>query len=208
LNRLDDKDHFRKGPLTIRLQKSFLVGVFVGSCLAAGTASADPTVWSGLTLSFSKAATDDYTQIEFQDHITENVALTRGDSAGMYNVLAESSHQMGLSPADTEWATSVNNPSQPILATNWAALNFSDWRTAYGGAGAFVNHIVSEDAVVHLITDDIYLDFRFTNWGIGHTSNQGAFAYIRAEAIPEPSAILLVLLGLMPLALRRRIASC
>lgn len=168
--------------------------------LSAALAAAAPTVWSGLTYSFSKPAGADYTDPQYQDHLTSNIALTRGDSAGMYNILQEDSYEYG-SPADTEWATEIvgDNGSETIAATNWENLDFTTWEDAYGSAGQLAGNMTALDAVVHLITDDIYLDLRFTSWGTGHSSSQGGFAYQRAEPVPEPASITLLLLGALAL---------
>jgi hypothetical protein len=120
-----------------------------------------------------------------QDRITSHVALTRGDMAGLYNAVLESSYDQvaRTAPADTEWATSINNPGGNIAAANWQALAFTTWSAAYGGHVGVT--IVGLDAVAHLITDDIYLDLRVTNWGGGESG--GAFTYLRAAA-PSPTA--------------------
>lgn len=48
---------------------------------------AAPAVHSGFDVSCSKPAYADYTLPENQDHLTANVALTRGSLAGIYNVI-------------------------------------------------------------------------------------------------------------------------
>ena len=134
------------------------------------------TVWSGLTKSFSKVGGTDETLPENQDPLTTNVVFTRG-SQGLINIAAESSYDSLISPTDTKWATNLNNASQPIVATNWSNLVFTDWIDAYGGSHSHGSFIPNRDAVVHLITDDVYLDLRFSSW----ESGGGGFAYMRAE---------------------------
>ena len=164
---------------------SFIVStLLLAAWLApAGTASAAPIVWSGLTTSFTKPAGADHTLPANQDALTPNVVLTRDGTAGLFNIAQESAYDKlnKTSPLDTEWATSLNNPAQTIDATNWPALGFTSWASAYGGPTNLATNITTLDAVVHLITDDIYLDLRFTNWGVGFTSG-GGFSYQRAEA--------------------------
>ena len=153
-------------------------------CALACGASATPVVWSGLTTSFTKMAGADPSLAANQDHLTSHVALTRGDTAGLFNAVLETSFDRTnrTSPRDTEWATDLNNPGLSIQATNWAALEFTTWNDSFGGMGGVGSHIVDRDAVVHLITDDIYLDLRFTAWG----GNQGGFTYLRSAA-PAPT---------------------
>jgi PEP-CTERM motif len=153
-----------------------------------GRASAAPSVWTGPPVSFTKTAGTP------QDSLTPNVALTRGSTQGMYNAVSETSFN-SASPAGTEWATAVNNPSVTITATNWAALSFTDWTHAYGGPGnTLQSNITSKNAVVHLITDNIYLNLQFTNFTSG-----GAFAYQRSTPVPEPSTIALAGIALISL---------
>jgi hypothetical protein len=150
-------------------------------CALACGAAATPVVWSGFMTSFTKLAGADPSLAANQDHLTSHVALTRGDTAGLFNAVLETSFDRTnrTSPLDTEWATDLNNPGLSIEATNWAVLEFSTWNDAYGGMGGVGSHIVDRDAVVHLITDDIYLNLRFTAWG----GNQGGFTYLRSAAL-------------------------
>jgi hypothetical protein len=161
-----------------------------------GVASAVPTIWTGPTITFTKSAATP------QDPLTANVVLTRGSSQGMYNAAMESNFNSStlVSPAGTEWATAINNPSATITATNWAALSFNDWTHAYGGPGSALQaNITSKNAVVHLITDNVYLNLQFTQFTSG-----GAFSYQRSTPVPEPSATLLAMIGATSLSFSRR----
>jgi hypothetical protein len=144
---------------------------------------ASPAVWSGLDFAFSKSAYADPTQAHNQDRITGRVWLTRSDMSGLYNAFVESSYDQvtKLRPTDTEWATILNNDGKTIAATNWANLCFAPWSAAYGGHVGTT--IVGLDAVIHLISDDVYLDFKVTEWGGGELG--GPFTYLRA---PAPAA--------------------
>jgi len=149
-------------------------------------------------VAFSKTAYADPSEAANQDAITAAVALTRASSQGLYNAVLETSFLRYTSPADTEWAFAAGNPTEELSATNYAALLFDDWTTAHGGRPPST---LGQNAVLHLISEDIYLDIRFTEWGSGGSG--GSFAYLRSAApIPEPSTALLVGLGLIGLSSR------
>jgi hypothetical protein len=118
-----------------------------------------------------------------QDRITDNVWLTRDSTQGIFNIKQEPSYDKLIfhAPADTLWATDLNNLGKTIAAYNYQDLSFTYWRDAYNGTVGAT--IVGRDAVVHLLTDDVYLDLRFTDWGVA----SGGFAYMRAVAPSGPS---------------------
>ncbi|MEX2308151.1 MAG: hypothetical protein WD738_11190 [Pirellulales bacterium] len=181
----------------LRALVSLIVGLqflAVWPC-SSTSALAAPAVWSGLTFTFSKAAFADPALAENQDHITDDVWFTRGDSRGLLNAFSECplgfcSYIDNFSPEGTAWATDVMaaNAGKTIAATNWGELVFTDWQTAYGNSVG--NFIIGEDAVVHLIgdeddvDDDIYLDIRFSEWGTAPAG--GPFSYMRAEPPAQP----------------------
>jgi hypothetical protein len=157
-----------------------LIGVLISSLMWCGAAQASPAVWSGLGVTFSKTTGADPTLPQNQDRVTSHVWLTRGDTGGLYNAVLESSYDKvaRTAPADTEWATDLNNPGQTIAAANWPALSFTSWSAAYGGHVGLT--IVGLDAVAYLITDNVYLDVRVTDWNGGESG--GGFTYLRAAA--------------------------
>jgi hypothetical protein len=192
---------YRADCLKISLQLVLAIG------LLPSIAAADPTVWSGLTKSFSKAGFADSTDAANWDQITPNVALTRAELYGIFNPLAPETSYSSPSPSGTLWATDLNNPGKTISATNWADLIFDFWVDAYGGQSQAGNNVVPfadppRDAVLYLIDDDIYLDIRFTEWGQGRGAG-GSFAYLRAEPVPEPTAGLLAVAALAGLGIGR-----
>ena len=151
--------------------KPHINNILIGLCLVAlsgplsGRAA---TIWNGPTLSFSKAAFADPTQAVNQDRMTPNVWITRGNSQGIYNAKTEASYGVG-SPADTEWAYGTT--------ANYATLTYTPWLTWV------VNNppgSVGRNAVLHLISDNIYIDIKFTSWPDGHVSPGGAFSYDRS----------------------------
>jgi hypothetical protein len=159
---------------------------------ALPNASAD--IWDGPSIEFTKDPFADWTLPENQDFITPNVIITRADVFGIFNIAQEASYTSFSSPVDTEWATGTT--------ADIGSLMFSDWQT---WTGSNPPNMVGVDAVLHLITDDIYIDIRFTSWGIGGASG-GGFSYIRStQGIPEPASGLVILaVGGLVVSRRRR----
>ncbi len=139
--------------------------------LTAGFLSAQ-TIWTGPTMTFTKAAFADHTQPANQDAITADVRITRANTMGIFNIATEPSFVGGTSPAGTEWAFGTT----AIIST----LTFANWETTIEVNGmpnppASVN----QDMVLHLIADDIFIDIRFTAWGQGGNGG-GSFTYERS----------------------------
>jgi hypothetical protein len=165
---------------------SRLVLMLAGLCSVCGTFEARAqaeTVWSGYDFSFVRASDVDGSLPENQDRITGNVWITRGNSQGIFNAREEPFYG-SASPDDTEWATDINNPGAAIASTNWTSLSFDPWITAYGGPGGgnLPTRLIGRNAVVHLISDDIYLDLRFASW---QAFGGGGFSYMRS--LPPPT---------------------
>ena len=144
-----------------------------------GLAGAVPVIWTGPNTTFSKAGADDPTLPASQDRLTNNVWIARGSSQGIYNTAPgkELGYTRFTSPADTQWATGymAENVGKTITATNWAELTFVDWAPSFGGSASLQGNIKNYPAVVHLVTDDIYLNLLFTEWLSG-----GDLAYERS----------------------------
>jgi len=176
-------------------------------CVVVEQATAAPVVWTGPTLTFSKASGADPLLPANQDRLTDDVQLTRNNTKGLLNAALDCD-ALGCtysdnSPMGTEWATELQNPGTRIDATNWAALNFVDWEVAYGDQGVLQNNITSFPSVVHLIADDIYLNLQFSQWG---ATRGGSFTYERSTPVPEPTTLLMLLVGMLTLCCRRRVA--
>src|SRR6266576_294457 len=124
------------------------------------------TVWTGPTIAYTQPGTDP-TLPANQDRLTPNVWLTRGATMGLFNAKTETFFTHFLSPTNTEWANGTT--------ANFASLSYTDWntwaKTVHGGA----QFTVGINAVVHLKSEDIYLDIKFTAWPQG-----GTFAYLRS----------------------------
>jgi hypothetical protein len=132
------------------------------------------TVWTGPMTNFTKAASADPTLEVNQDRITSNVWITRGSLQGIYNAKTESSFVHFFSPADTEWANGTT--------ASYSTLSYTDWDTWAKTINGGPPLTVGTNAVMHLKSDDIYLDVVFTSWSI---SSGGSFSYMRST--PSPS---------------------
>ncbi len=141
--------------------------------LSAPVVTEAATVWSGPKQVFTKSDGASPTQAANQDRLTSNVWLTRGTSQGLYNVARETAFSHTSSPADTEWATGTT--------ANYASLKYTDWDTWAGSLGK-PPATVGVNAVLHLKTDDIYLDIKFLSWS-ERPSSGGGFSYERSTSV-------------------------
>lgn len=184
----------------------FLVAV---GLFAAPSSPLAATVWNGPDISFSRATFADSALEANQDRITDSIWITRGTTGGgIFNAASETGFT-GTSPADSEWAWELAgfNSGLEIAASNHHNLQFNTWRTANGGQGGGPPSTVGVPGVLHLISEDIYIDIMFTAWGATPGSG-GFFAYTRSTApVPEPGTAMLVTFGLCGLGVLRRARS-
>jgi len=145
------------------------------ACLAATRQCRAGTIWNGPLTTYSQPSPDP-TQAANQDRITPKVWITRAITEGIFNAETETRFASFHSPADTEWADGN--------LTNFASLTYHDWdtwaKTLHGGPP----NTVGVNAVVHLISEDIYIGIQFTRWAV----SGGGFAYQRTTApvVPTP----------------------
>ena len=139
------------------------------------TGTTSETLWTGDPITFTKANNADWTQAANQDRITDNVWLTRADVMGLFNIAQEDEFDDGSfgtvgggSPYDTEWAFGT-------IAEGVETLDFDYWGSAIGWVPP---DMVGQDMVLHLISDDIYIDINFTSWTSG--AQGGGFSYERS----------------------------
>lgn len=127
------------------------------------------TEWTGPILTFSKASNADWTLEANQDRITSNVWLTRENNNMLFNIAVNAYPTDAIAiPDDTEWA--IGSISDGV-----SSLTF----------GEFLDIVVDSDGdacppcglntpmVLHLITDDIYIDFTLTSWNEETTAPPG-----------------------------------
>ncbi len=155
-------------------------------------------VWTAAPINFSKIGLP--TLEENQDRITSNVWITRGFTRGIYNIAPgkETGYVSNMSPIDTQWAfAGLNgNPTSNFDATNYTNLTFSSWENALLGSGNLQDNILDRAGVVHLISDDIYINIEFTQWETG-----SSMAYTRATQVAQENvpmtAVFVVILALL-----------
>jgi hypothetical protein len=159
--------------------------------LSATRISDAAIIWDGPPITFTKPGFSDWTLPQNQDLITDLVSITRANTQGLFNIKVEASFTHLASPEGTEWAYGK--------AADFASLTFEDWE---GWAESNPPSTVGKDAVLHLVDEDIYIDIKFTEWGVGSPLG-GSFSYIRST-IPEPASLALVGAGVLCIGLRRR----
>lgn len=133
------------------------------------------TIWTGSTITYTKENFVDVTLEENQDRLTDNVWITRNNSRGIFNAASETEYSDFSSPADTEWAFGTTADIDGLTFDTWEATINSNP----------INNMLDEDMVLHLITDDIYIDIKFTFWQQGLGQGQpggGGFTYERSTA--------------------------
>jgi len=133
------------------------------------------TEWTGALTTFTKTNNADWTLPANQDQITSNVSITRANNRGLFNIIVETQAGQGGNgpqPSDTEWA--FGNISDGI-----GSLTFTTWGAAHSASGSGdPSSLIGQDMVVHLITDDIYIDIELLSWSGGGSG--GGFSYERS----------------------------
>ena len=128
-------------------------------------------VWDGPPITFVQRGIDPGLP-ENQDRITDNVWLSRAKTRGLFNATSEAGYGPG-SPAGTRWAFGK--------LEDLATLRFEDWET---WNGKFPPGMTGQEAVLHLVQDDIYLAITFKSWG---RQSGGGFSYARSTPRPLPT---------------------
>lgn len=160
--------------------KLFFLWLAMISLLTAGLPgwSQSAVVWDGPDLTFNHPA-DVGTGV--RDELTPDVWLTRDVSQGLFNVATEGGYTHNLSPQDTEWAYG--------LLVDYASLSYATWES---WNNKYPPGMVGQPAVLHLISENIYLALTFTSWG----GSGGEFSYERSTPSPVPEPPVWVLCGL------------
>jgi len=148
------------------------LALLCGFALAQGCGCA-ATLWEGPMITFTEPAGGIGSNPADQDRLTPDVWLTRNVTEGIFNAAKESGYTHFSSPLDTEWAYGS--------LANYASLSYLSWE---GWNGHNPPSMVNRSAVVHLISDDVYLSLKFLSW----PTSGGGFSYERStSSVPEPS---------------------
>ena len=127
---------------------------------------AEPTLWNGPAITFTKADGADPADPANQDALTDLVILTRGDRGSLFNAVTETA-ATSSSPAGTEWAQGTTDALDGLTFAPLKAAANNNMRNVPGTA-----------FVLHLIDEDIYIDVTFLTWTPGNSG--GGFSYERS----------------------------
>ncbi len=142
------------------------------------------TIWSGPTIHFEKPDGADGTMPAHQDQLTANDIFARGSIQGLYNAASEGGFAHFSSPADTLWENGTTASIDPNA--------FTDWNTWFKNINGGPGGVIGQPAVVHLVSEDIYLNLTFTAWS---SHGAGGFAYDRSTPAPSGPATWLTAAG-------------
>lgn len=133
-------------------------------------------IWTGEKITFVKGNFDNPLLESSQDRITDLVWITRGNSNVLFNAKTESSAEISgyISPADTEWAEGTTNDLNNLVFTD-----FKNAAPKSMNGSPRVKLMVGKNYVIHLITDDIYIDLKILSWSSGQNGG-GGFSYERS----------------------------
>jgi autotransporter-associated beta strand protein len=153
-----------------------ILGCFLSRFERASDELMAATVWTGPSITYTEPGMDP-TLAADQDRITADVWITRASSQGIFNAEQETGFTHDLSPVDTEWADGS--------AVNWASLTFTDWNTWSKNLHGGPPNTVGVNAVMYLVSDDIYLNVTFLSWG----EHMGGFSYSRSTPAAGPPTL-------------------
>ena len=141
--------------------------------------------WTGPTNTFTHApggAPDKLTTNHIGADAVNNVWLDRGAAQPLYNAAAESAWNGSTSPVNTMWAVASGS------LTNAASLSYNTFDNVVGQPGNSPRLSVGKTFFVKIVSDNIYLQLKLTEWG---NNDGGSFAYERttpaAVVAPTPT---------------------
>ncbi|MCR9250804.1 MAG: choice-of-anchor D domain-containing protein [bacterium] len=128
---------------------------------------------------FNKPDNADWTLAENQDRITDNVWLTRGNNADIFNIATESS-DVGSTPGGTKWAS-----------TDAENTSFSDYKNLNNipSTTGNIELLIGQTVSLYSEADQQYYNVVFSSYTSKNLTG-GGFAYTRKAAIgPEYDAV-------------------
>ena len=125
----------------------------------------------GTSITFTKPDYADLTNPANWDQISEAVAITRANTQGIFNILAEGYYIRDSSPGDTWWSFGHTSELQ-----EW---DYEVWFYAVAGNPP---SMVDQPMSMFIISENKYYDILFHSWTSG--GNGGGFSYTRTDAAP------------------------
>ncbi|RLD57356.1 MAG: hypothetical protein DRJ05_09860, partial [Bacteroidetes bacterium] len=167
-------DYDTKNTYNIKIRTTDVGGLYFEKDL---TVFVNPSaiIWDGPTITFTKANYADYELEANQDRMTDNVWITREESYPIFNIKTESYWSTDDSPLDTEWASGD--------IADYATLSYEPFKEWLDGS--IGSNVVGNNAVLHLISENIYLSIVFTWWQGG--GNGGGFTLERSTPVVLPT---------------------
>ena len=154
--------------------------------VAGAHTQATPTFWTGPTFTYIHAANSSASDKITTNHVgadsVNNVWLSRGVSHPLYNAAAESAWNGSTSPVNTKWILASGSLTNAPTLTGYDTFD-----NVVGQPGNSPGRSAGKTFFVHLISDDIYLSLKLTEWG---NNDGGSFQYQRstpAVAPPTPA---------------------
>lgn len=150
------------------------ITLFLFLSLLFNFAGISQTIWDGTPVTITKANNADWNLEANQDRITPTVWLTRKNIQGQYNIAQETGYSNGNgSPVDTEWGWGTT--------ADIGSITFYTWKNATNNNNPFGDHnnLAGNPMVLHLITDNIYIDLTYNSWT--SDGNGGGFSYTRSS---------------------------
>lgn len=132
-------------------------------------------VWTGSSILFEKLDFADWNLPTNQDRITPSVWITRHNEGPIYNMLIDPGGAVFCGvpvPSDTEWAFGDIADFETLTYDSFRGPGFADCQP---------RSIVDRPAVLHLISEDIYIPITFVSWSC---CNRGGVSYLRGTPPP------------------------
>jgi hypothetical protein len=149
------------------MKGNFLRFASVGMLILISISALSQTIWNGSPITFTKANYANWTLPENQDRIMDDIWITRANTKPIFNFAVDN---LDLSPKDTRWAVgSISDGVETLTFDSWIATIAEN-----------PPNMVGIDMVLYLVSEDIYMDIKFTSWTSGMGNGGGGFSYERS----------------------------
>jgi len=153
------------------MKNIYLFIAIVGFFLNLNKLNAQTQYWTGEKIIFEKFDGTNWSSEANQDNITDKVGITRANTRGIFNIEKEIAYSLDdTSPQDTEWANgTIADGVGTLTFTTWYLSNYD---TATGNYTPTSQ--IGVNKVMHLISEDIYIDIKFLTWSSGNGNGDGS----------------------------------